>query len=187
MNGPPLPAGVTIAPPPPELKLGQEDDLWRRWRLPGPYADDEGDRHDPLADATAFPNKAETDTPDALRPKLFACSGGIEYALPRGEPIPRDAGHDMARGARCAQSAVIACGQQRLARSCGFERLRDTCRIHADSTWLRRSSWRACGEAARRVASCNPCPSVRTAARYAAPCEGRCRDHCPADHEAAAG
>ena len=78
MNGPPLPAGVTIAPPPPELKLGQEDDSWRRWRLPDPYADHENNRHDPLAEATAFPNKSETDTPDALRAKLFACSGGID-------------------------------------------------------------------------------------------------------------
>jgi hypothetical protein len=75
MNDPPLPPGVTVAPPPPELKLGEEDNPRRLWRISDP--DDDNYRHDPLAEATAFPDKTETDTPDALRAKPFACSGSI--------------------------------------------------------------------------------------------------------------
>lgn len=71
-----IPPGLTIAPPPPELRLG-DDDPWNRWRI-DQSRDDDDYRHDPMAEATAFPERIETDTLDTLQAKLFACSGAAD-------------------------------------------------------------------------------------------------------------
>ena len=57
MNAPPLPPGVTIGPPPPELKFGVEDYPWNRLCHLRPDADDNEDdyRYDPTAEARKFP------------------------------------------------------------------------------------------------------------------------------------
>jgi hypothetical protein len=72
----PLPPGVTIDPPPAHLRPREHDplDYWRR-TVEG---DDETNRPPKLADATVFPKWVETGAPDALRAKLFACSGGVD-------------------------------------------------------------------------------------------------------------
>jgi hypothetical protein len=68
-----LPPGVTIAPPPPELRLG-DDDHFEGWgthyRRPTLSA---------IQAAKAFPKPIEVDAPEALRTqKQFACSGGLD-------------------------------------------------------------------------------------------------------------
>jgi hypothetical protein len=72
-----LPPGVEIAEPPSWLRLPREKDddgYYHSWRADDDAPHD-GRRHSSLHDATKFPERIETDTPDALRAKLFACSG----------------------------------------------------------------------------------------------------------------
>jgi hypothetical protein len=67
-----LPFGVTIAPPPPELKL--DEDHGYRFDWPGGY----GQRSalSAVQAAQAFPEPVEVDAPESLRTaKMFACSG----------------------------------------------------------------------------------------------------------------
>jgi predicted DNA-binding transcriptional regulator AlpA len=76
-----LPPGVTIAPPPPELNLGNDDgdDGYRfRWR----YGDDDEDYRrngsTALESATEFPERSEVEGLLLRSSKLFACSGSVD-------------------------------------------------------------------------------------------------------------
>jgi hypothetical protein len=68
-----LPPGVTIAPPPPELKLDDErgDNYW--------YPEHGNSWRERKEDIAAFPERIEVDPPDLLRTtKPFGCSGSID-------------------------------------------------------------------------------------------------------------
>jgi hypothetical protein len=98
----PLPPGVEIAPPPPELKLRDKKDsgYYPDWRE---LIDDDqcdGNRQESLSAATKFPERIETGTPEVLRTKLFACSGSpnsLRYMEPSKFRAIPDMGWEEAR------------------------------------------------------------------------------------------
>src|SRR4051812_19539838 len=68
-----LPPGVTIAPPPPELRLDGErgDDHW--------YPEHGNYWREREEDVAVFPERIEVDPPDLLRTtKFFGCSGSLD-------------------------------------------------------------------------------------------------------------
>jgi hypothetical protein len=75
MSAAALPPGVTILPPPPELKLGDNED--ERWRRPYPGRTANRER-DTLAEAAAFPTAQHSESREALLGKQFACSGDVD-------------------------------------------------------------------------------------------------------------
>jgi hypothetical protein len=72
-----LPPGVTVAKPPAELELNDDDD--GDWRIDyRRHYDDERRGPDALQNATAFPKRVEAGTPQALMAKMFGCSGSLD-------------------------------------------------------------------------------------------------------------
>jgi hypothetical protein len=71
-----FPAFFTIAPPPPELQLGDDSDDYR-WHSCR-YRDSVQDGPSAIQAAVAFPEAVAVDPPEALRATPFACSGSLD-------------------------------------------------------------------------------------------------------------